>query len=396
MSNPTTERQAGVGEGDNGKQLRETREWLEIALEASGMGVFDVDLETMTARTTLRHNQIFGYTEPVDAWSPEIFREHVVEEDRDVIDPAIERALDTGSFDLTARVRWPDGSIHWMRDWGRVYRDEDGRPVRLVGVTQEITARKRAEERLLRAKRQAEEATRAKGRLLAVMSHELRSPLSGIIGSANLMEMRLEEGATAANLAALRRVRSTAWHMASVIDDILALARSEAGHEEVHLAEADVSVITRNVLEILRPQAELAGPSVRLVGFDHALPARTDVGKVRQILMNLVGNALKHTDSGEVTVRADATPEGEIRIAVQDTGPGIPAEDRARIFEPFTRLNGAASGPGSGLGLAISRRLARLLGGDVTLGSDGGPGSTFTLRLPARVGPGSERWEPDR
>ena len=383
MSNPTRERP--LSEPDASLEVEadlvDSRERLAIALEASGMGVFDLDLRTMKARTTLRHNEIFGYFEPVPEWSPEIFRRHVVEADRGLLDEAIDRAMETGSFDLTARVRWPDGTVRWMRDWGRVYRDEAGVPVRVVGVTRDVTAEKEAEAALREAKREAEEANRAKGRFLAVMSHELRAPLSGIIGSTDLMELTLGEGDTERNQAAVGRIRSTAWHLVSIVDDLLALARSEAGVEEVHWAEADVAAIAREIVEILGPQARGPGGGLEVVGADREVSFRTDAGKVRQVVMNLVSNAVRHAGESPVTVTVRTTGSSAF-VVVEDRGPGIPPEDQARVFEPYIQLDDAAGGSGTGLGLAISRRLARLMGGDVLLESDGSSGCTFTLRLP--------------
>ena len=384
MPNPTRARPATESDALERAHLEETRDRLEIALEASGMGIFDLDLATMSARTTMRHNEIFGYTQPVEAWSPTIFKEHVVSEDRPLVDAAFETAMETGDFDLTARVRWPDGSVHWMRDWGRVYRDDEGRPVRLVGVTEDVTEAKRVEEELRRAKEEAEEASQARGRFLAVMSHELRTPLTGIIGSADVLALELGEDGPARAQTGITRIRSTAWHMVTLIDDLLALARSEAGKEELRVADADIARIARDVSGILTTQADAKGLTLRLDGLDGEAPLRTDPGKVRQILMNLAGNAIKYTRDGEVAVRVSATGEGGAVVTVTDTGPGIAPEDRERIFEPFAQLNatGGVAG-GTGLGLAIARRLARLLGGDIELESEVGGGSTFTLRLPS-------------
>ena len=133
--------------------LRKTQVYLDVAMEAGGMGVWDVDLTTGTTQTNLRHNQIFGYKKPVKKWSPEIFREHMLAEDRAKLDKAFAEAMETGIFDLQARVRWSDGSIHWIYDCGRVIYDEHKKPRRMTGVTSEITERKEMQERLLTSER---------------------------------------------------------------------------------------------------------------------------------------------------------------------------------------------------------------------------------------------------
>ena len=363
------------------ESLREARERLAIALEASDMGWFDLDMTTMEAVTSFRHNQIFGYTEPVAAWSPSIFLDHVVEEDHPRVEEAFDKARQTGRFDLTARVRWPDGSIRWMRDWGRMYRDQDGTPVRMIGVTEDVTDAMRAKEALRAARKEAEEASRAKSRFLAMMSHELRTPLTAIIGSAELLQARVAEAGDR-ELAALDRIRSSAWHMATLVDDLLTLARSEEGTEEVRPRNTDVAKTLREVAAIVRPDARSKGLDLRLEGIDQPITLRTDAGKLRQIIMNLAANAVKYTSAGHVAVSVGTGGPG-VCIRVRDTGPGIAPEDRERIFDPFTRADEGPGAAGSGLGLAIARRLAHLLGGDLELESEVGRGSTFVLRLPS-------------
>lgn len=125
--------------------LRQAQQRLEGALEAARMGVWDIDLTTMTARTSLRHNQIFGYTDPVQVWGSELFKEHIHSEDQDAFRAAFTQAMESGNFDLTVRVRWPNGEVHWVHAWGRVYYDENGTPVRMAGVTRDVTDAKAAE-----------------------------------------------------------------------------------------------------------------------------------------------------------------------------------------------------------------------------------------------------------
>jgi PAS domain S-box-containing protein len=260
----------------------------------------------------------------------------------------------------------------------------DGEVEAIAGTTRDVTDRKRDEEDLREAKRLAEGASQAKSQFLATMSHELRTPLTGVIGFTDLLESAILGPVNAAQQDALGRIRASSWHLVSIIDEILTLSRAEAGKEEVRRQEADLAEIAREVVQVLERQAGERGLVLTMEGADDPLPVSTDTGKVRQILLNLVGNAVKYTDHGSVTVSIDSG-DGGVDVHVRDTGRGIAEADRERVFEPFTQADSShtrATG-GAGLGLAISRKLARLLGGDVTLKSTLGAGSTFTLHLPA-------------
>jgi signal transduction histidine kinase len=251
-------------------------------------------------------------------------------------------------------------------------------------VLRDITERKQAEAALREAKQLAEQASHAKSQFLAVMSHELRTPLTGVIGFAELLETEVLGPMSSRQQDALSRIVASSWHLVAIIDEILTLSRAEAGKEEVRWEEADLTEITRDVVGIIEPQARAQGLLLQLEDADEPLLAWTDPGKVRQILINLVGNAVKYTARGEVRVVVDRSASDWLQVHVRDTGPGIAPEDQERIFEAFTQVDSSHTrgASGTGLGLAICRRLARLLGGDVALQSTVGSGSTFTLRLP--------------
>jgi signal transduction histidine kinase len=246
--------------------------------------------------------------------------------------------------------------------------------------------RGRAEAALQQAKRAAEDAGQAKSRLLAILSHELRTPLTGVVGSVDFLETASVGSLEAKQAQAVKRIKDSAWQMVAMIDEILMLARTDAGKEEVRLERTDLAMAVRQAVGLVEDRAEERGLSIRIEDVDPPAPIETDPGKVRQILTNLLGNAIKFTPQGEVVVALDRSHPTSLAIHIRDTGPGIAPADQERIFEPFVRAHGDredASGPrGAGLGLAICRRFARLLGGDVTVESSPGAGSTFTLILP--------------
>jgi signal transduction histidine kinase len=234
-----------------------------------------------------------------------------------------------------------------------------------------------------RAREAAEHANEVKGQFLSSMTHDLRTPLTAIVGLAEVIQGGAAGPVTPEQSRHLGRINTAAWHQVAILDQILSFSRSEAGKLSVYRTDVDLAAIAREVVEVLTGEAELHGLELRFAGIAGSVVAHTDAGKVRQILTNLVGNAIRYTDTGSVEVCLEVTGR-RVLCRVRDTGRGIAAESLEDIFQPFVQIggNGTASEGGTGLGLAVSRRLARLLGGDVEVESTPGEGSTFTLRLP--------------
>jgi len=229
----------------------------------------------------------------------------------------------------------------------------------------------------------AQAASQAKSQFLATMSHELRTPLTAIIGYDELLLNEIWGELTERQRQQLERIRVSAWHLVTIIDQILTFSRAEAGRETVQNEPVNLTQLMRETSDMLESQAAAKGIELRAVAPARAIWLRTDAGKVRQILLNLVGNAVKFTEFGVVLLELEEGSDA-IGVAIHDSGPGIPDTELERIFEPFTQVdqsNTRAQG-GTGLGLTVSRRLARLLGGEVTVQSRPGEGSIFTLTLP--------------
>ncbi len=236
------------------------------------------------------------------------------------------------------------------------------------------------------ARGEAEEANRAKSDFLARMSHELRTPLNAIGGYAELLRMEIQGPLSDAQRDALERVTRNQRHLLALINDILNFARIEKGQITVDLGPVAVHEIVASLEALVAPQLRTKALDYVVTEVDPTLTLRTDGEKVRQILLNLLSNAAKFTPAGgrvTLTVGCDAA---QVRIAVHDTGSGIPADRLDEIFEPFVQIERslARSHEGAGLGLAISRELARALGGELAVASELGAGSTFTLVLPRR------------
>ena len=300
---------------------------------------------------------------------------------------AYERLIAEGagapSVEMQFRVRRKDGALIWLEGRPKVIFNEAGRAREVYDIIRDVTARKAMEAELERAKTASEAAAQAKAEFLANMSHELRTPLTSIIGYTSLASEQSELAPVTRDY--VRRVQNASRALLSTVNDVLDFSKLEAGEVVIRPLPTDVTAICRDAAELFTPQAAAKNLRVRLVGPPEPLPAvLIDAERLMQLLLNLIGNAVKFTDTGEVVVSA-AYAEGRLRLAVQDTGPGIPPEAQARLFRRFSQVDGSStrSHGGTGLGLAICKGLAERMGGGVSLRSRLGEGSTFTLDLPA-------------
>src|SRR5205814_1357167 len=279
----------------------------------------------------------------------------------------------------------------------------DDEQVQIVSL-RDITDRKQAQERAQQlafereARLEAEAASKAKSEFLAIMSHELRTPLNAVLGYSELMEMGISGPITDKMREQIARIRISATHLLSLVNDILDLAKVEAGRLQVTSGPASAAGTVAAALALIQPQAAARNLELELLPLPEPNPIyRGDDERARQILVNLLSNAVKFTPPGgtiTVQIGQSQAPDPETKLQpkrsyvsfrVTDTGTGIPQEKLISIFDPFVQAQSGHARPreGSGLGLTISRRLARLMGGDLTVKSEVGKGSTFTLWLPA-------------
>jgi len=252
-----------------------------------------------------------------------------------------------------------------------------------VAIFWDVTEQHRAEQELRAARLEAEAASRAKSEFLAVMSHELRTPLSAIIGYEELLFDGITGPVNQNQRTQLGRIKVSATHLLSLIDEVLTLSRVEAGREVTHLERISVFVALHDASVLALPLASDKGLTLEVVRAPKGVEVWADETKLRQILLNLLTNAIKFTDAGTVTLESHAFDD-RVEIVVRDTGIGIAATDHDRIFDTFWQVEQKSTRKvgGTGLGLSVSRRLARLMNGELTVTSALGGGSTFTLRLP--------------
>jgi two-component system, sensor histidine kinase and response regulator len=292
--------------------------------------------------------------------------------------------------DAEYRLRDASGAWRWIESKGRIVeRAADGRPLRVAGTSADITERKNAAEALELAKREAERANRAKNEFLESMSHELRTPLNSIIGFANVLKRNRAKNLDANDLTYLDRIHVNGVALLRLIDDVLDIAKIEAGRMEITMSTVRLDAMIRD----LKAQCEgQARPGVQVTT---EVPARSlyiqaDEMRLRQIVLNQLSNAMKFTEVGSITAAVVCDDGGEpLRIEVRDTGIGIPPERAAKIFDTFEQADSGTSRlyGGTGLGLAISRALCEKMGFTLTMTSEVGVGSTFTIGLTARTQP---------
>ncbi len=373
--------------------LRESRRILRYVLDTIPQSVFWKDGNSVylgcnqvfaNAVNLKSPEEIVGKTDFDLPW-PKAEAEAYRADDRDVI------SRNKPKMHIIEQVQQADGARIWVNTSKLPLRDERGGVNGVLGVYEDITERKQVELALHCAKEDAEAASKAKSEFLSSMSHELRTPLNAILGFSKLLSA--ESGLSADQRKTLDIINHSGEHLLSLINNVLDMSKIEAGHVEMEIAPVDLGEMARSIIDLMRVRAEAANLRL-LLDQSSNFPrfVRADEAKLRQVVINLVGNAIKFTRQGEVVLRlntrAGETPQRLLLlIEVEDTGVGISAEDLKRVFEPFVQAGKSASQRGTGLGLAITREYVELMGGRVGAESSLGRGSVFRVEIPVeRVG----------
>ena len=373
--------------------LTEKDERLALALSAGDLGWWEWDIVQNRIVWSEQTERMHGVGPGGFGGSFEEYQKFIYGDDRPRVLELIQQTVAERhpGFHVQFRYIRGDGKTRWLKTDARLILDGRGEPRRLLGVTSDITDDVNAEDELEQlvereqaARREAEHANAAKSQFLATMSHELRTPLNAVTGYADLLAMGIRGPVTEAQSEDLGRIKRSGQHLLTVINDILNFAKLEAGRVEFKIADVKVGEAVSEMEALIAPQVQAKGLTLDYESCDAALVARADRDKFQQILINLLTNAIKFTESGgSLRVTCDEAAD-EVRVRVRDTGIGIPDDKLSSIFDPFVQVNRQLHSPseGIGLGLAISRDLARGMGGDLSGASTLGDGSTFTLTLP--------------
>jgi PAS domain S-box-containing protein len=373
--------------------LRRSEERYALAVRGSNDGLWDWDAESDVIYLSPRFLEIAGLARSSDHQTPETWLDLIHPEDLDAYKAAMMAHLrgEAEFFGAEYRIRGEDGRYRWVQTRGLGLRHEDGgRLYRMSGSLTDTTLRKQAEIALRHAKEVAEQATRAKSRFLANMSHELRTPLNAVIGITEMLKEEAEEDQRHELREPLERVVAAGRHLLGLINNILDLSKIEAGRLDLHVESFQVRDVVEDAATTARALAAQNANRLLVHCEDNVSTMRSDVTRVRQILLNLLGNACKFTERGEVSITATRVHAGDsdwLEFAIADTGIGIATDQLEELFEEFTQVDGSSTRrhPGTGLGLPISRRLCELLGGRIDVTSQVGKGTTFTVRLPAEA-----------
>jgi PAS domain S-box-containing protein len=372
--------------------LKSTEERLAIAIEGTQDGVFDWDIEKGRVFYSRRFFEMLGYERPATIGTTNDFKALVHEDDLPDLWDAVEKYLngEISEYMQDFRMKHESGRSLWIRSRAKALFNEKGKPTRMVGAHQDITAIIKTREKLETEKEQAMQANRAKSDFLAHMSHEIRTPLTAISGIAEIL-MKRQQNLDERQKQLVSTLNSSTSALKELINDILDFSKIESGEIDLEEKSFALDDVFEETIRMMSLRASEKGISFI---FDYDVIKNIDFygdsKRIRQILVNLIGNAIKFTDSGGIIVRASVEKKAEIvllRIDVSDTGIGIAPEDFDLIFERFKQADSSVSRKygGTGLGLAISRQLARLMGGDIFLSSEVHKGSTFSALLPLKM-----------
>jgi signal transduction histidine kinase/CheY-like chemotaxis protein len=365
------------------RALKLSERGFQLALDAAQNHLWDLDLQTGLVTVGESFFRLLGYDAPVKPYPVGAFKNIAYGDDLQIIASAVDSwlGLATGNS-VEFRVKDRAGNFRWIYSRGDVVEsDENDQPIRAMGIMTDVTDRKRIEQELVNARIAAEDALHAKSQFLSSVSHELRTPLNGVLGYTQLLQR--DTGIPVGSQEYLRAIESCGKHLLMLINDVLDLAKIESGNIDIVCRPNKLDDIVSNVSDIVANRAKSKSLEF-VVDLAPDLPVQVQVDevKLRQVLVNLLDNAVKFTSSGKVVLKLHAAIETkQLMFSVTDSGIGIPQQKLRDVFEPFRQVN-PQDGKGTGLGLSICRRLVEAMGGNLNVSSEFGQGSCFYFDVP--------------
>ncbi len=372
----------------NEEKIRQSEAMMAAAEHLAHFGSWELDLANPELngnplRWSDECHRIFGFEPGRVTVTNELFFSRVPRDDHEAIQQAVARAIaERGVYSVEHRVLLPGGEVRHVHEQAQVVVDEaTGQPRKMIGTVHDITERRQAMAAMVKAKEEAEAAARTKSEFLAMISHEIRTPLNPILGAAQLL---LDQQSSPEQRELLQIIQNAGEHLLTLLSDILDLAKLESGGASLSVSPCLVGELVQGVLDIKSEDARRKGLALAMQLDSHlAFCYLLDEPRLRQILLNFIGNAVKFTNEGGITVRVERFETGHqrdlLRFSVRDTGIGLSTEHSARIFEPFYQVDSSATRryEGAGLGLSICRRLVEMMGGEIGVESRLGEGATF-------------------
>ncbi len=382
--------------------LRKNEHMLIEAQRIAHIGSWELNLLTNDLLWSDEIYRIFEINPNQVKASYDAFLELIHPEDREWVNRAYTDSVKNKTpYDITHRLKFPDGRIKFIKESCETYYDEEDKPIKSLGTIQDITERKQAEEELEKYRQHLEElvkertaeleiekdralsADRLKSAFLATMSHELRTPLNSIIGFTGILLKELAGPLNKEQAKQLGMAKGSAQHLLELINDVLDISKIEAGELKVSLKRFDFRKSIQKMISSVRPSADIKDLKLELHVSDAVKEIISDERRVEQIFLNIINNAIKFTDSGIVKVECEVIGKN-IVTRVIDTGIGFEEKDMDKLFKPFSQIDTGLTRnhEGTGLGLSITYKLLEKLGGTITVESEVGKGSTFTVTLP--------------
>jgi PAS domain S-box-containing protein len=384
------------------EKLRRSEMGLATAQRMTHLGSWELDIVQNQLSWSDEIYRIFEIDPKLFGASYEAFLEAIHPEDRESVNTAYTESLKTRKpYNIMHRLLMKDGRIKYVNERSETYYDEDGRALRSIGTVQDITERKINEDELRRykdhledkvqqrtvelvaARDAAEAANKAKSVFLANMSHELRTPLNAILGFSSLMSR--DEELSDSQRENITIIIRSGEHLLNLINDVLEMAKIEAGRAQIEIIPFDLGSMVCDVIELMQLRCHEKGLTLELdQSSEFPRYIKGDQARLRQILLNLLSNAYKFTEKGGVILRlgVKGNHPQQVLIEVQDSGPGITAEDQKQLFKPFVQLMDGTTSQGTGLGLTITRQFVQMMGGTISLESEYGNGALFRVELP--------------